>query len=182
MKIYTKSGDQGKTSLFNGKRVAKNDLSIDAYGTLDELNAWMGLLREAQELHDQQQLITEIQKDLFTVGAILANPSKKGADPTAIAVSKTAALETAIDEMEGTLEALTHFILPGGSQTVSYCHLARTVSRRAERLVVALHESQSLHTSVLEYLNRLSDYLFVLSRHAAHIGGIKEVKWLPEQE
>jgi len=181
MKIYTKTGDQGMTSLFNGQRVGKNDLSIDSYGTLDELNSWMGLLREEKAIESQKSQVTAIQKELFEIGAILANPTKKEAQPKAIDTAKTESLELAIDQMETELVPLTHFILPGGSPCISYCHLARTVSRRAERLVVALHEKQPLDQSVLEYLNRLSDYLFVLSRYAAKNSQIKEVKWLPEK-
>jgi len=181
MKIYTKTGDQGMTSLFNGKRVGKNDLSIDAYGTLDELNSWMGLLREEKAIESQKLQVIAIQKELFEIGAILANPTLKEAPPKAIDISKTESLEHAIDQMETQLAPLTHFILPGGSPCISYCHLARTVSRRAERLVVALHEKQPLDHSVLEYLNRLSDYLFVLSRYAAKNSQIEEEKWLQEK-
>ncbi|MCW1952851.1 MAG: cob(I)yrinic acid a,c-diamide adenosyltransferase [Flavobacteriia bacterium] len=180
MKIYTKTGDQGMTSLFNGKRVGKNDLNIESYGTLDELNAWIGLLREAKEIASQKSLLLAIQKELFEVGAILANPTQAGSKPKAIKNEKTEALEAAIDSMELHLEPLTQFILPGGNACISHCHLARTVSRRAERLVVALHATQPIDVSILEYLNRLSDYLFVLSRLAAKNSGISEEKWLPE--
>ena len=179
MKIYTKTGDRGMTSLFNGKRVLKNDLHLDSYGSLDELNAWLGLLRESAVVASQKPLIIEIQQNLFEIGAILANPTKEGEKPTAIPTKHTEDLELAIDQMELTLEPLTNFILPGGSTYVSYCHLARTVSRRAERLLVSLHMEQPIDITILEYINRLSDYLFVLSRYAAKNGGVEEVKWMP---
>lgn len=180
MKIYTKTGDRGMTSLFNGKRVLKNDLHLDSYGSLDELNAWLGLLREGNEIASQNALILQIQHQLFDIGAILANPTKEGEKPTAINPQKTYDLEDAIDQMELKLAPLTNFILPGGSTTVSYCHLARTVSRRAERLLVSLHMVQPIDISILEYINRLSDYLFVLGRYAAKNGGVEEVKWTAE--
>lgn len=180
MKIYTKTGDQGMTSLFNGKRVGKNDLNIESYGTLDELNAWIGLLREASEIANQRPLLLAIQKELFEMGAILANPTTNGMKPKIIKSQKTMALETAIDQMEVHLEPLTQFILPGGSACISYCHLARTVCRRAERLVVALHAIQPIDVSILEYLNRLSDYLFVLARLAAKNSDVSEEKWQAE--
>ena len=168
MKIYTKTGDQGMTSLFNGKRVGKNDLNIESYGTLDELNAWIGLLREASEIANQRPLLLAIQKELFEMGAILANPTSNGMKPKIIKSQKTMALETAIDQMELHLEPLTQFILPGGSACISYCHLARTVCR------------QPIDVSILEYLNRLSDYLFVLARLAAKNSDVSEEKWQAE--
>lgn len=179
MKIYTKTGDRGMTSLFNGKRVLKNDLHLDSYGSLDELNAWIGLLREGAVVASQKSLLLEIQKHLFEIGAILANPTKEGEKPKAIPTKNTDDLEFAIDQMELSLDPLTNFILPGGSTYVSYCHLARTVSRRAERLLVSLHVEQPIDITVLEYINRLSDYFFILSRYAAKNGGVEEVKWMP---
>lgn len=180
MKIYTKTGDKGMTSLFNGNRVRKNNLNIDSYGTLDELNAWIGLLREEKALLHEREILIEIQKQLFEIGAILANPAPTGNMPKEIKSIKTTNLEKAIDNIEASLPPLTQFILPGGNPCISYCHLARTVSRRAERLIVALYMEQPVGVTILEYLNRLSDYLFVLGRLAAKNTKALELKWTPE--
>lgn len=179
MKIYTKTGDQGQTSLISGRRVSKADLRIDAYGTVDELNSWIGLVRDQAINQSRRDLLKEIQDRLFTVGATLAtDPDKsiKKALPDIIP-DDIALLEQAMDTMDETLPPLRAFVLPGGHESVSYCHLARTVCRRAERLVIALHAQSPVDEHVLQYLNRLSDYLFVLSRKMAQELNIEEIAW-----
>ena len=171
MKIYTKTGDQGTTALFGGQRVSKADLRVDAYGTVDELNSYLGLLFE-------EDLIVEIQDKLFTIGAILATePGNTKVKTPHLSEADIVVLEKAIDKMEESLEPMKHFILPGGHQKVSFCHIARTVCRRAERIVVALNDVDPL---VIKYLNRLSDYLFVLSRFLSKKLNAKEIPWIPK--
>lgn len=167
MKIYTRTGDQGETSLFGGRRVAKNDPRIEAYGTVDELNSFLG----AVAVDD----IPAIQSDLFEIGAHLASPGTSrfpGVD-----ASRIEQLERSIDEMERELAPLTSFILPGGSPAAAQLHIARTVCRRAERRVVALEDDSSATQSTLRYLNRLSDWLFVAARFANHRAGVADVPW-----
>lgn len=178
--IYTKTGDAGETGLFGGKRVLKSDLRVEAYGTVDELNAFIGWLRDAvADAHPAHTLLYEVQHRLFGIGAHLA------ADPAAFPIradvrpADIAALEQAIDAMETELPPLKNFILPGGHITVSMCHICRTVCRRAERLVVALHAEMPVDPPVLQYLNRLSDYFFVLSRHLGYTLRAPEVVWHP---
>ena len=181
MKIYTKTGDKGQTGLLGGRRVSKADVRIDAYGTVDELNAWLGLLRDQSINAGRKNFLKEIQDRLFTVGAELAiDPEKdsKRAMP-AIAPDDVTALELAMDAMDAQLPGLRAFILPGGHESVSVCHLARTVCRRAERLVTALNDAAPVDEFVLQYLNRLSDYLFVLSRKMAQELNAEEVVWKP---
>lgn len=178
-KIYTKTGDEGETGLFGGKRLPKHHLRIEAYGTVDELNAYVGLVRDVADNEDIRALLKSIQDRLFTVGANLAaDPAKQMAVPD-LHEADIAALEQAIDGMEAELPTLKNFILPGGHTTVSFCHLARCVCRRAERMVVALAASEPVAPIVIQYLNRLSDYLFVLSRLLAKDTGAEEVIWLP---
>lgn len=179
MKIYTKTGDQGKTSLISGRRVSKADLRIDAYGTVDELNSWIGLVRDQAVNEFRKDFLKEIQDRLFTVGSTLAtDPDKtiKKALPDIIP-DDILLLENAMDAMDTELPPLRAFVLPGGHASVSYCHLARTVCRRAERIVVALNEHAPVDELVLQYLNRLSDYLFVLSRKMAHELNAEEIAW-----
>lgn len=180
MKIYTKTGDIGETSLFGGRRVLKSELRIDAYGTVDELNSWVGLLRDVQTVPGNREILKEVQDRLFTLGATLAadpdNPKLKHPD---IHEQDIELLERKMDEMEQGLEPLRHFVLPGGHVHVSYCHLARTVCRRAERLCVALHQTDPQHPLVIKYLNRLSDFFFMLGRRMAADLGVEEVKWMP---
>lgn len=181
MKIYTKTGDKGQTSLIGGRRVSKADLRIDAYGTVDELNSWIGLVRDQAINEVRRDLLKEIQDRLFTVGATLAtDPDKaiKRAIPDIIS-DDIGLLEQAMDAMDTELPPLRTFILPGGHAAVSYCHLARTVCRRAERLVISLNEQSPVDELVLQYLNRLSDYLFVLSRKMAQELSAEEVAWKP---
>lgn len=183
MKIYTKTGDKGTTALFTGKRVPKYHIRIESYGTLDELNSWLGLIRDQDIDEHHQHVLTKIQDKLFTLGAILATePTKDNRlKIPRIVETDSQLLEKEIDAMNETLPPMTHFILPGGHTTVSYCHVARTVCRRAERMITLLHEEEALPDSVLAYINRLSDYLFVLARKLSKDLKAKEVKWIPEK-
>jgi|SRR5690554_1408201 len=180
MKIYTKTGDAGTTALLGGTRVGKSHIRIDAYGTVDELNAYVGLLKD-QEVNSQRgTFLKGIQEVLFVLGANLAtSPGKEKVKKPDIQAMDVVALENEIDAMEGELEPLKRFILPGGHQVVSFCHLARTVCRRAERCVAALRESEPVDEIVLQYLNRLSDYFFVLARLIAKELDVEEVTWEP---
>lgn len=180
MKIYTKTGDTGTTALFGGKRVSKSDLRIETYGTVDELNAYIGLLRDQSINSIRKEVLVEIQDRLFTIGSLLA--TEPGNNKVKIPVLKeedVAFLEKQIDSMEEALPPMRAFVLPGGHQSVSFCHVARTVCRRAERHVIALHAAEPLDTLVIKYLNRLSDYLFVLSRKMAQELGAEETPWKP---
>lgn len=180
-RIYTKTGDKGETALFGGRRVPKSHLRVDAYGTVDELNAFIGLLRDSVENESIAALLGEIQHRLFTIGAHLASdPAKSPATPD-LEPGDIDTLERAMDEMDERLPALRNFILPGGHPTVSFCHICRTVCRRAERLVVALHQSDPVDEHVLQYLNRLSDYFFVLARQLAQEAGAAEIVWNPRK-
>ncbi len=180
MKIYTKTGDQGQTSLFGGKRISKADLRIDSYGTIDELNALLGLVRDQEVNHKRNEFLVGIQNRLFTIGSMLATePGNTKVKTPALTEGDIVLLETEIDNMESELPELRFFILPGGHPAVSHCHVARTVCRRAERLVVALHDSETVDPLILTFMNRLSDYLFVLSRIMAHDLGVHETPWKP---
>ena len=180
MKIYTKTGDQGITSLFGGKRVSKADLRIDAYGTVDELNSFVGLVRDQEVNKQRTDVLVRIQNTLFVVGSILATePGNTKVKIPAIVEDDVQFLENEIDAMEADLPPLRSFILPGGHTAVSFCHVARTVCRRAERLVAALHAQESVEMLVLKFLNRLSDYLFVLSRKMTFELGAEERPWKP---
>lgn len=185
MKIYTKTGDKGQTSLFGGTRVKKSNIRIDAYGTVDELNSYIGLLRD-QIIDDQliRDLII-IQNKLFTLGAMLATPQdkeklKNGKDRLKIDKIQEVEinfLESKMDEMNTSLPPMTHFILPGGHTTVSFCHIARCVCRRAERITVELADQEPIDQHILIYLNRLSDYLFVLARKLSLDNKVEEIPW-----
>lgn len=177
-KIYTKTGDTGETGLFGGRRLPKSHLRIDGYGTVDELNSYIGLLRDAVENEHYRNILKEIQDRLFTIGANLATDPSKNLTPPDINVKDIQLLETEMDEMEKDLPLLKNFILPGGHTTVSFCHIARTVCRRAERLVVALHLTEPVEPLLIQYLNRLSDYLFMLSRKLGKDLGAEEVIWV----
>jgi cob(I)alamin adenosyltransferase len=175
MKIYTKTGDGGETSLFGGARVRKDDSRIEAYGTVDELNSFIGVVRAVWPSSSFDRQLQVIQSDLFDIGAHLASPAtSRFAGPDA---ARVAALEQAIDAMESELAPLTSFILPGGSLAAAHLHVARTVCRRVERLVVALRESDDATTALITYLNRLSDFLFVAARFANHVHGVADVPW-----
>ena len=178
MKIYTKTGDSGETSLFDNTRVSKGDARVDAYGEVDELNAALGAARAAGLDRDLSGALEEIQKELFAIGAKLADPSKRiSARITKADVvdTQTTRLETTIDRLEEELPPLRRFILPGGSPAGALLHLARTVCRRAERRVVALTEP--VDPAIVVYLNRLSDLLFVMARAANHRSGVTEIEW-----
>lgn len=178
MKIYTKTGDKGTTSLVGGTRISKADLRIDTYGTVDELNSYIGLVRDQPVNEVRRDFLKYIQDRLFTIGSILASePDNKKHFIPDLHEEDIVALELAIDEMNTVLEPMRSFILPGGHPSVSFGHVARTVCRRAERLVIALNESEPVEAEVIRYLNRLSDYLFVLSRKMAQELGIEEIKW-----
>lgn len=180
MKIYTKTGDTGTTSLFGGRRVSKSDLRIDTYGTVDELNSYIGLLRDQEVNKSRKIVLVEIQDRLFTIGSILATePGNSKVKIPALAESDIHLLEKEIDEMEASLPAMKSFVLPGGHPSVSVCHVTRTVCRRAERLTVALHTVEPINELVIKYLNRLSDYLFVLSRKMTQELGAEETPWRP---
>jgi cob(I)alamin adenosyltransferase len=180
MKIYTKTGDSGETSLFGGKRVRKNNVRIAAYGTTDELMAYIGLLRDQDIQSNYQKLLLEIQDRLFTIGSNLAaDPDKPQLKKPLIFKQDIEILESEIDEMEKHLQPMKNFILPGGHPTVSFCHIARCVCRRAERLVVELTEDNSNLELEVIYLNRLSDFLFVLSRKLSNDLNVEERPWNP---
>jgi cob(I)alamin adenosyltransferase len=175
VKIYTKTGDGGETSLFGGARVRKDDARIDAYGTVDELNSTIGVARATSPSSPLDAQLHAIQSDLFDIGAHLASPGTSrfaGPDDAQIA-----ALEQSIDAMEAELAPLRAFILPGGTLAAAQLHIARTVCRRAERLVVALRDDDAATRSSIAYLNRLSDFLFVAARFANQQSGVADVPW-----
>ncbi len=177
MKIYTKTGDAGTTGLFGGKRLPKNHLRIEAYGTVDELNSYVGLVRDVATNDDVRDLLKSVQDRLFTIGSNLASDPDKNVITPDLNPADIEALEQAIDQMNTELPDLRNFILPGGHTTVSFCHIARCVCRRAERLTVALHENEPIEALILKYLNRLSDYLFVLARKLGKDLGSEEIAW-----
>jgi len=189
MKIYTKTGDKGTTALFGGTRVPKHHIRIESYGTVDELNSHIGLIRDQEINTLYKNVLIEVQDRLFTVGAILATPPEKetlkNGQPRlqnlGIVESDIELLEKEIDTMEQALPPMMHFVLPGGHTTVSYCHIARCVCRRAERLAVHLHEIEPTDEFVIKYLNRLSDYLFVLARKLSFDLQANEVPWIPRK-
>lgn len=189
MKVYTKTGDKGTTALFGGTRVPKHHIRIESYGTVDELNSYIGLIRDQQINPLYQNVLIEVQDRLFTVGAILATPPEKEVlkngekrlQNLGITESDIEYLENEIDAMETKLPPMTHFVLPGGHTTVSYCHIARCVCRRAERLATHLNDIEPTDELVLKYLNRLSDYLFVLARKLSHDLNANEVQWIPRK-
>jgi cob(I)alamin adenosyltransferase len=184
MKIYTKSGDQGETSLFGGERVKKHHLSIQAYGTIDELNSWCGLVKDHLFSSNQKQQLLSIQDTLFVIGSHLASNGDEKLISKLPLVSESAIsfLENSIDEMDEDLPQMKNFILPGGHFLSSYCHLSRCVCRRAERLIIELNESLSVNPIIVKYLNRLSDYFFTLSRHVLLQNDIKEQPWIPSKK
>jgi cob(I)alamin adenosyltransferase len=180
VKIYTKTGDKGTTALFGGKRVSKADLRIETYGTVDELNSYIGLVRDQEINKKRKDVLVEIQDRLFTIGSILATePGNTKVKVPSLSESDVHFLENEIDAMESQLPPMKSFVLPGGHQSVSFCHVARTVCRRAERLVIALDAQEKTEALIVQYLNRLSDYLFVLSRKMTHELGAEETPWKP---
>lgn len=180
MKIYTRTGDKGTTSLFGGLRVSKSDPIIESYGTVDELNAYIGLLRDQEVNQKRRDLLIEIQDRLFTIGSILATePGNTKVKIPSLQETDIQFLEKEIDSMETELPPMKSFVLPGGHSSVSFGHIARTVCRRAERLVVAIDSAKKIDPLVIQYLNRLSDYLFVLCRKMARELSIEETPWKP---
>lgn len=180
MKIYTKTGDKGTTALFGGKRVSKAHERINAYGTVDELNSYVGLLRDQEVNANRGDVLVEIQDRLFTLGSILATePGNEKVKVPQLIIDDVTYLENEIDKMNEVLPEMKSFVLPGGHQSVSFCHVARCVCRRAERLVIELTESENVPDLVIIYLNRLSDYLFVLSRMMTQELNANEVPWKP---
>jgi len=180
MKIYTRTGDDGTTSLYGKKRLAKHHIRIESYGTVDELNSWIGLLADETENTDINKFLRRVQVQLFNIGSHLAADADAGFKLPEIKIGLIEELENAIDKMNEDLDPLKTFILPGGSVKVSNCHIARTVCRRAERRVVHLAEQEDVDTHIVKVLNRLSDYLFVLSRFIAYELNIKEIPWDPK--
>jgi cob(I)alamin adenosyltransferase len=179
MKIYTKRGDDGETALLGNVRVPKDDLRINAYGTLDELNACLGIILSESGLDFLlKAILTRIQNELFQVGAELATPKGKSAGIRLISAIETEQLEKEIDEMDMALPPLKAFILPGGSPISSHLHLARTVSRRAEREITTLHRVEPQRSELMRYINRLSDFLFIAARHANQVQGVADVPWV----
>ena len=181
MKIYTKTGDKGTTSLIGGKRVPKYHKRIEAYGTVDELISYIGLLRDQQLDENTRNTLLKIQDKLMVCSAVLATDC----DDCSLKIPEIKDidilfLEEEIDAMEDQLEPLTSFILPGGHTTVSFCHIARTVCRRAERITISLAEETQVPVTVVKYINRLSDYLFVLARKLGKDLNIQEIQWHPD--
>ncbi|MEO6547348.1 MAG: cob(I)yrinic acid a,c-diamide adenosyltransferase [Ferruginibacter sp.] len=182
IKIYTKTGDLGKTSLIGGTKVPKSHLRIESYGTIDELNSYLGLVGDHSTDLKTKLMLKEVQDRLFTIGSSLAcdpdkEPLMKIPD---LKEADIELLETEIDSMNNLLPPMKHFILPGGHPAVSTTHIARCVCRRAERLCVNMQEHEMfIDPLVIKYVNRLSDYLFVLSRYTAHLLSVEEVEWHP---
>ncbi len=181
MKVYTKKGDAGKTSLLGGKRVSKHHRRIEAYGTLDELNSFVGLLRDTVGVKEVEDQLIETQDRIFTIGSHMAmdKADSKMKLPD-IKVSDIENLEIWIDKMEESLEPMRNFVLPGGHPVVSYTHICRTVCRRVERAAVSLAEDESINPDILSYINRLSDYFFVLGRFMSKTLQVKETPWQPK--
>lgn len=184
MKVYTKTGDKGTTALIGGKRVPKSDLRIDCYGTVDELNSWVGLLRDHDEIAgDKFEQLVQIQDRLFTMGSLFATqPSGTKMKLPLLYKEDITFLEEAIDAMNEGLPKIRRFVLPGGQKIISFCHITRTVCRRAERLAVGLNDEGEQYALAVQYLNRLSDYFYMLYRWIAHELKIEEVQWIPKME
>ena len=182
-RVYTRQGDSGQTSLAGGQRLPKNDLRIEAYGTIDELNSFIGLAREpARELPELDRILGRIQHELFNLGSILATmPQDVHPKQARITLAESEQLEREIDRMNQGLPPLRSFVLPGGSRLNAELHVCRTVCRRAERVCVSLAATAELDAAILKYLNRLSDALFVWSRWASHQAGVPETLWEPNQ-
>lgn len=189
MKIYTKTGDKGTTSLFGGTRVPKYHLRIEAYGTVDELNSYIGLIRDQKIDAHTAEILLKIQNELFTLGSMLATPpekeilksGKERLNINKVGEKSVALLENEIDQMNESLPPMSHFILPGGHTTVSFCHITRCICRRAERITTLLSDESSINPQILVYLNRLSDYLFVLARKLTIDNQALEIPWIPEK-
>lgn len=179
MKIYTRTGDKGQTSLIGGTRVPKHHIRIEAYGTVDELNSWIGVIRDTANNDNINEQLISIQNTLFTIGSHLANdPEKSKMKLPEITEAEVKSLEDAIDAMDAQLEPMKHFVLPGGHIAVSNCHVARCVCRRAERCIIHLSEEFAVEEIIVRYINRLSDYLFTLSRKLSADMDAKEIPWI----
>ena len=177
-KIYTKKGDKGKTSLIGGTRVSKNHVRIEAYGTVDELNSWLGLLRDEVTDSTTKEILTRVQNKLFDTGSQLAaDPENNKMKLPQLSEDDVVIFEKEIDRMNETLPPLKNFVLPGGHVIVSHCHIARCVCRRAERRVAELSEKSAVDGLIMKFLNRLSDYLFVFSRKLAMDYHVQEIQW-----
>ncbi len=177
MKIYTKTGDQGTTSLVGGQRVSKNSARLESYGTMDELNSHIGMVRSFPAASPVADELVEIQRRLFDAGGYLATAPTDSFAKVSIREEDILLLEQAIDRMDASLPPMRSFVLPGGSAAVSACRVARTVCRRAERRILDLAEQEEVDGLLLKYINRLSDYLFILARQLAHREGAEEMKW-----
>ena len=180
MKIYTKTGDKGMTSLLGGSRVPKHHLRIEAYGTVDELNSWIGLLRDQQVDDHTITVLLSVQDRLFTIGSHLAmEPSKNNIKLPELSADDISRLEMEMDRMTEELTPLKSFILPGGHFVISYMHIARCVCRRAERIATHLAEESAVNEEIIKYLNRLSDYLFVVARFTGMRLNVADTPWSP---
>lgn len=184
MKVYTKTGDKGTTALIGGTRVAKNNVRLEAYGGIDELNSYLGMIRSYPIDEQSRKELIEIQNILFVVGANLATDTTVSNLQQKMPCTETdvAYLEEAIDRMDAQLPPLQYFVLPGGDPAVSACHIARTVCRRVERRIVDMSEAIEVEDVIVRYVNRLSDYLFVLGRKLAKDCGLEEEKWVPRNQ
>lgn len=178
-KIYTKTGDKGETGLFGGKRLPKDDLRIEAYGTIDELNATVGALADEIISNDIQTFLRQVQNDLFVIGSHLATVPGKNLNLPSLPAAQIQVMETWMDEWDEALPPLKNFILPGGHPTVSKAHMARCVCRRSERRVISLGHREEISPLIVMYLNRLSDFFFMLGRKLAQDLQIKEIIWEP---
>lgn len=179
-KIYTKTGDKGETSLIGGIRVPKHHIRIECYGTVDELNSYIGLIIDTMQNKTHSETLTEVQDRLFTIGSVLASdPQKSKMKIPDLHEADIELLEKEMDKMDANLPALKSFILPGGTIVASHCHVARCICRRAERLVTQLASETEVPDIIVRYLNRLSDYLFMLSRYMVHLVGATETPWRP---
>jgi cob(I)alamin adenosyltransferase len=179
IKIYTKTGDDGTTGLIGGSRVKKYDARLEAYGTVDELNASIGILRTAELPENVVEILNQVQNKLFNIGSLLASDDKGATFTANLAITdeNIKVLEDAIDEYQNLLPELTHFILPGGNFASAQCHVARTICRRAERRILEFADQSKVQTEIIIYINRLSDFFFVLSRKLGYDNGMAEVTW-----
>jgi cob(I)alamin adenosyltransferase len=180
-KIYTKKGDAGETSLIGGSRVLKSHIRIEAYGTVDELNSFVGWLRDSISNEPHRQALLKIQQTLFLLESYLAwEPGTQADHIPSFNEEEITFLENEIDQMESNLKPLTKFIIPGGHPHNSLCHVCRTVSRRAERIIIALNQEQEVQGFILKYINRLSDYFFVLARDLSRLQSAEEIEWVTD--
>ena len=182
MKVYTKTGDQGKTSLIGGTKVEKSNLRIEAYGNIDELNSFIGLLRDQEVNKNRQEILQFIQDDLFVIGSIMATtPGYTKFKLPDITENHIVRIESEIDEMSSELPELRYFILPGGHQSVSIAHICRTVCRRTERSIIRIHQEEEVDPVIIKFVNRLSDYFFVLGRKMGQELDAPEINWIPDK-